>query len=448
MFTGVDPGEHGIFQFWQTKSVAYRPRTVAARDACREALWDILARAGMRVGVVNVPMTHPPKSLPGGYMISWPLAPTIHYSEPPDLIRELASRGMHFHSDIVTMYRGQDNYLDLTKEYIDKRTETLIELQRIHPVDAMIVVYTELDRVSHHYWGRDEAPDAAVKHTYELMDRALGRVMETLAGPDTLLVVASDHGFGRCTANLNIHRLLEEAGLLAARWIPDGATASQAVDDLADGDAASWFTSSHRYRRTIDWSRTKVYMPTPGCFGLNLNLCGREAEGIVDPGEVDAVADAVRMALATLRRPGADTGESPFTLVPANGIYRGNQIDAAPDFILQARGWDIMPHPSLDQELWAPPSQQGVHQPDGILALAGPGVTHGGLLDARIVDVMPTILALLDLPVPEEIDGRWLVEPGRPVRRVPATRPTTEAAALSRTEEFELERRLAQLGYL
>ncbi|MGZ7086965.1 MAG: hypothetical protein ACXVIH_11605, partial [Ilumatobacteraceae bacterium] len=51
----------------------------------------------------------------------------------------------------------------------------------------------------------------------------------------------------------------------------------------------------------------------------------------------------------------------------------------------------------------------GTHRMDGILFLAGPGVKPGQTIaGASIVDVAPTVLALLDVPVPKEMDGRVL----------------------------------------
>lgn len=57
------------------------------------------------------------------------------------------------------------------------------------------------------------------------------------------------------------------------------------------------------------------------------------------------------------------------------------------------------------------------HQaPDGVLVIAGPGIRREYLLaDASLLDIAPTILALLDLPISEELPGRVLesaFEPG------------------------------------
>lgn len=444
MFTGVNPGRHGIYQFWHTQAPDYAPAVVRASDWRREALWSMLERQGLRVGVVNVPMTHPPQALDGGYMISWPLVPTLHYSEPKGLVGELARAGVHHQSDLVTMYRGQPDYLEHAHGLVERRTEAVLHLQRTRPVDALIVVFTELDRVSHHYWGDGERPAPAVEAIYQGVDRAVARILAP-CGPDTLVVVASDHGCGRCAANLNVNRVLEQAGLLAVALAPDGDDDGTAADDVSGDGRASWFQSGRRYRRVIDWSGTRAFMPTPGCFGINLNLAGRDRHGVVAPDQREAVIAAIKDAFAALTHDGAPV----FDVVPAAAVYAGEAVALAPDLLLLPRSWEVMPFPGLDLDVWCPPTQQAVHRPDGILFARGPGIPAGSGGDARIEDVTPLILAQLGLPVPEDLDGHWRIEPPVPVRREPARRTAPAAAApLSDEARRLMEERMKGLGYL
>lgn len=441
MFTGVNPGEHGIYQFWKTKSANYRPPLVTSHEYGREPLWRMLERAGMRVGVVNVPMTHPPVKLRDGYMISWPLSPTIHYSEPPELTGELARAGLHFQSDIVTMYRGQNDYINLAHEYIKSRTSTLLYLQSTRPVDALITVYTELDRISHHYWGDGKDPAPEVLDAYMAMDEALGRILQ-LADEDTVVVVVSDHGFGHCSANLNVHYLLESVGLMARYASPDGN--GRHPPDIVGSDLASWFDGDETGRK-VDWSRTQAYMPTPGCFGININRRGREEQGIVGEDEVPGVVTKIRAAFDGLRMP---DGKSAFSIVPSNEVYRGTRADEAPDLILLPGDWSLMPHPGFGTDLLGPPTQQGIHRMDGIFLATGPGIRPGMDMDADIEDVTPFVLARLGLPIPSPLDGHWLLPPPTPIRREPAIAVGQRSSVLAAEEEKLLEQRLADLGYL
>ena len=105
-----------------------------------------------------------------------------------------------------------------------------------------------------------------------------------------------------------------------------------------------------------------------------------------------------------------------------------------------------------------PESSGGRHHPEGVLLVAGPGIRQGAVLDgARLIDLAPTILYVLGLPIPSDMDGWVLVnlfEPefaaAHPIRTGPAMgiselQPSPDAPC----EEVSLiEERLRSLGYL
>ena len=96
------------------------------------------------------------------------------------------------------------------------------------------------------------------------------------------------------------------------------------------------------------------------------------------------------------------------------------------------------------------------HAPPGILLMKGPGIRRGGeIRAATIYDIVPTILSLFSVPVPEDLRGRALLtafdseaemrsriafEPGKPPREAedPLATPIDEA----------LKKRLRSLGYI
>lgn len=442
-FTGVNPGKHGIYQFWKTQQPDYQPLIVTALDMRREPLWKILERRGLRVGVVNVPMTHPPTPLAGGYMISWPLSATLHYCEPKHLIKELANAGHHHHSDIITMYRGQEDYIAKADTYLTGRTDSIFYLQKTYPVDCLIVVYTEIDRISHHFWGEHEAPSEWVTRAYRFMDRELGRLLEA-ASPDTFVVALSDHGFGVCNRNLNVPCVLESAGLLKTSYIKAGQ--DTAIENEIGNAHLGWFSSSASYRKVIDWDSTKVYMPTPGCFGLNFNLRNRQTKGIVSLRDIRHITKAIKQLFQDLKDP---AGTPYFEVVDRAEIYSGNAVLEGPDLILKPNHWDIMPHTSLKETIWSPPSQQAIHRMEGIFAAVGPNIEPTSLPSAHITDVTPFILAQLDIPIPEDIDGHWLLDRDTPATREPAVpHIENQAPVLNSEEQALIEKRLQNLGYL
>jgi arylsulfatase A-like enzyme len=92
---------------------------------------------------------------------------------------------------------------------------------------------------------------------------------------------------------------------------------------------------------------------------------------------------------------------------------------------------------------------------EGVFAIAGSGIRSGIDLGTRqIVDVAPTFLALLGLPVPSDSDGTVMseaLEDAAAVRTGTASydqRVDGDQPALTAEEEATLEASLRSLGYL
>jgi hypothetical protein len=95
----------------------------------------------------------------------------------------------------------------------------------------------------------------------------------------------------------------------------------------------------------------------------------------------------------------------------------------------------------------------GCHRQHGILIAHGPEIERGKkVANAHIMDLAPTILHLMELPVLASMDGKVLsdmVSGSRPVEHTAPSAPGPEAyGSLSAEEEAEVEDRLRALGYL
>ena len=100
------------------------------------------------------------------------------------------------------------------------------------------------------------------------------------------------------------------------------------------------------------------------------------------------------------------------------------------------------------------------HGPDGVLLMYGPGIRRGHRLESsHVLDVFPTVLALLGLPVPEDAEGRVLeaafeASPPGPgsARRVATYRDAWQAVDTVGGTDVERTRqeieRLKAMGYL
>jgi hypothetical protein len=93
----------------------------------------------------------------------------------------------------------------------------------------------------------------------------------------------------------------------------------------------------------------------------------------------------------------------------------------------------------------------GCHRLHGVFIAHGQGIAHGEISGARIIDLAPTILHLMNVPVPDDMDGRVLTEAlvaQRPVEMQAAVHASHAQEDLTAEEAAEVEERLRALGYL
>ncbi|MGB3904339.1 MAG: alkaline phosphatase family protein, partial [Anaerolineae bacterium] len=150
---------------------------------------------------------------------------------------------------------------------------------------------------------------------------------------------------------------------------------------------------------------SKAYSMDPGRIFINLR--GREPQGTVNPGkEYEALRTELVEALGRLEDP--ESGESMIEAVyKREEIYSGQCYDQAPDLVaMPRRGYDLKGSVKKDV-LTERGVINGAHTyDDALIYIQGHEISKG---EAAIVDVMPTILHLMDVPIPGDVDGSVLV---------------------------------------
>jgi predicted AlkP superfamily phosphohydrolase/phosphomutase len=103
------------------------------------------------------------------------------------------------------------------------------------------------------------------------------------------------------------------------------------------------------------------------------------------------------------------------------------------------------------------PTTSGHHRMEGVLALYGRGIVPGRKFEgARLLDVLPTVLCLLDVPIARDLEGTILRDAldARLLREHPARFVDTYGPAehTSSPDQTDLDRnvleRLRSLGYI
>lgn len=295
-----------------------------------------------------------------------------------------------------------------------------------------------------------------------------------------MLLVMSDHGFGPLHGTVNLNNFLMQRGFLHLKrdvmtrlrytLFRHGITPSAAYALLVKlGLQNVVVRVSKRARNAVvgrflsfsavDWSRTQAY--AMGHVGqVFINLRGRQPHGSVPPGEYEAVRQRVADALRQLRHP--QSGRPLVDeIIFREQVYEGPYAEQGADLLLIMDDFRYIAFPLFASDTQLVTAQvrgdSGSHRLQGILLACGPAVRRGVELDgARIIDLAPTILYRMGLPVPEDMDGRVLTEMFEPsfVGVTPLQRAEAEAVhprpehEWQSEERAEIEARLRGLGYL
>jgi predicted AlkP superfamily phosphohydrolase/phosphomutase len=290
----------------------------------------------------------------------------------------------------------------------------LAELKR-PGTDLYVQVFAFTDRLQHIFWRlRDVGHpnyDAALAARYgDVIDDAYVR-MDAIVGkaralaPDATFFVLSDHGFASFRRGVNYNRWLIDHGYMVLKPDPciGGTGGGRSLDDLFD-HPQSVFSE-------VDWSRTRAY--AMGLGNIYVNLAGREPEGVVRPGkEYDDLLASISSELEALVDPA--TGERPIAKVHRrDDMYSGYDAEVVPDLRVSNNdhyrvSWDTIlggyPCDEIDLNMKPWGGDHCSVEPSlvqGILLCSKPLHSNAPVM----VDVAPTILTALGIPVPQGLDG-------------------------------------------
>ena len=478
--TGVNPGRHGVYGFIEGNAQSPHQELMHSGKIKAPTLWEIANDQGARVGVYNLPLTYPPRSL-DGWMISGMMTPGYGeqlkgFAYPQELEPKVLEWAPGYVVDVSANYEQDwrdERLADRALASIRQREEVLSRLLDLHPVDVLFTVQEAPDRLQHVYYRYMDPSDplysdpgaarirAGVLQCFAAMDRIVG-LLEDWSGADGGVLVCSDHGFTAWEVSVHLNALLQEWGYLrikpAARLMQTAA-ARRAVP-LAKRFLPRRVAREAKSKTfaAVDWERTKAFASPIPQQGIFVNLAGREPFGSVPSTELEDIKADLIWRFESLRGPdGAPVTDRVWR---SEEVFHGDAAGSAPDILPVLRDHRF----ELDDELFhrRPFTDlrhlpRGVHHPDGIVIVAGPGTDPGGALDASVMDVLPTLLYQSGLKVPEGLDGAAIEDAftAEHLKELPVstTAPLSsedrdEASPYSEEEEAAIEESLRGLGYL
>jgi predicted AlkP superfamily phosphohydrolase/phosphomutase len=499
--TGKRPGKHGVFHFvpiFNPEENDTEPEIVNAKSLKSSAIWDILGHHDRKVILINIPMTYPPRQV-NGTMITGLLTPkgAPVFTHPPELSKELSDYIIDLDRFIDEKPFATEPAADTIKPSIglieefrmmmERRAITSLDMMRSNDWDFFMVVFTGTDRLGHYLWVYHNPPNEiesqeqhllfkGIKDYYIQLDEIIGELLQT-AGKDVTVLIMSDHGMGPdISKRVHGNNWLKSKGWLdikpmvggvnnVDRWLTKLGIPRDKVGrlilkipGLASTNLVRQAAESHA--STINEQKSTAYFKKiyNNFAGIYIDLPSEAKTELVNK---------IIQALTELVDP--ENGESVVeNVITGTDYYHGPYAKNIPDLIIALKpdygwGYQVSSYSSFVTKLPIL-SKRGDHRLEGIFLLHGPGVLAQAepMQGMSIEDLSPTILYLMNLPQPEDMDGKVITEVFQPgtleAMQIQVDKPigfwpeenqvSFYEHKLSAEDEEGIRSRLQDLGYL
>ena len=404
MTSSRSPGSLGFYGFRNRKDRSYDRLSLADSRAVRlPRVWDLLSLRDRPVIVLGVPQTYPVSRVTG-VMVSCFLTPNVEtsaYTYPPELRDEIEALVGRYMIDVPDFRTDdKDRLLADLEEMTAKRFQLAEQLLETRPWDMFFMVEMGTDRIHHGFWRyfdknhRLYEPgnpyEGAMLEYYRALDTKIASLLRH-ADDETAVMVVSDHGVQRMDGGICVNEWLMREGYLVLKETPREPTRLSP--------------------EMIDWPRTTAWGEGGYYSRVFLNVEGREPEGLVPQADYERVRDELKQQLEAL---GDENGAPIGTMAHKPEDLYSEQRGIAPDLLVYFGdlAWRSVGGVGTGTihvfENDTGPDDAN-HAPGGMYLLAAPGIAAGAGAERDIRDIAPTILELLDEPVPAEMEGRSLL---------------------------------------
>lgn len=469
MTTGRSPEAHGIYDFLRPAFMDDGSVYLKVNDSRynhAETIFSMINRSGKRATALNFYGMSPAPEI-DGYVVSGfvPWRYLRQGMHPKGLFDELKALDT-FDYRLLGMDIGEEKkcvqglHNDEHEDWIDLQnirdaawSEVTCRMMEKDRTDLTAVVLDGPDKIQHLFWRfldpdyfRDDDNEwiqrmrALATDFYRQMDDNIRRMVEA-AGPDTNVIIVSDHGFGPTTEIVYINEWLARQGYL--NWT-----------DTAETDELGQLTAEklRDHLGMVDWHKTKAFSPTPSSNAIFIKKDMGSGNGVKDEDYLEFVLK-LKAELLEMRDP--STGEKILTGVDTNKLMGKPYIEPCPDLTLHLRDGGFVSILHSDEIVKPRPFPDGTHRPAGIFVGHGPSFAKGKKIEPLdLLDMTPLMLTLMGLPVPADMEGRVPTEVLAEALDVQQGAATTAPAVAedddepSQEEREALLRQMKQLGYM
>jgi len=471
IYTGTMPGKHGMYHAYQIKAGEQDIHRTRADECAQFPFWKFLDDSGKRCIIMDAFMNYPLEGFRGIQVLeygtwTWFWNPV---AIPDGIWKEIVGKFGPYpapeHSKVLTVPEPNQFRSQLISGAALK-SKVVRWLMREKPWDMFFVTFGEPHPAGHYLWhladpsypahrlNGSRGLENAVRDVYSAVDKAIGEILSELDDSVTV-VIASGDGMGPNYAGCHlIPEVLNKLGLYYAAGVgqesaskAEGKRSSiqkkslaSTVKDLIPVSvrrAISRCLPRHLQHQlsmkwanaNIDWTKTKAFcIPNANEAYVRVNLQGREPKGIVERGNAyQELLGELQARLKELINPG-NGRIAARQVVCIDDIFSGERRHHLPDLVvnwdieakvlseLQSQTLGLIPGRTANYQI--SPFYTGNHRPTAFVLARGPRIPENDVLTGgHIVDILPTILAMLGVDPPPHLDGRvWDEFMGQPSR--------------------------------
>lgn len=211
IFTGVNPGKHGVFSFFNASKLRLNTRL----DVDFPYIYEIFMLNGRRVLVDNVPLSYPPILVRGVYFSDWlsPKNALIVNHESKNIVRDIASQ--YIFLDPSLRRRSWRLFSLAVSRYIRARRWVLNGLLEGNYFDDAFIVISEIDWMFHSFYNLfllDTLP-SFLKMPLKELDALIHDLLRIAEKKFSNIVIIADHGFHVYKELVFINEILRRFGL-------------------------------------------------------------------------------------------------------------------------------------------------------------------------------------------------------------------------------------------
>ncbi|MEW6035118.1 MAG: alkaline phosphatase family protein [Candidatus Micrarchaeota archaeon] len=418
IFTGVNPGKHGIFDFGTV--VNGKPRYTSGADRQAPYFWELMHRE--KVLAFNIPMSFPPRTSANAMLITGFGTPDRDsaFTAPAGLRTEILGIVPDYDFDmgpegqLVKMGASADKsgIVRTLKKGLDSRMKVARHLLKSKEWDAAFMVFSETDWVQHYFMSEflnaDKKSGTEIAEIYKMLDPLLGELLDS--GCDVL--IASDHGFREIRRIFFMNTYFVKNGVLKLKKATRrGAmhAAGLTRERVLSFIPLQLYDFIRRSRLLANLGRSVFPSDVVGGGAIDypgsVFLSSRNG-GIMVPAGHD------RKHVAQLVKAASDEEGSAVVrdVYARESLYSGPHVEKAPPLTAVPEHdvhFSCSGARTLGKKVDSAREMNGAHRELGVFVSCGPNLRALGRLDTlHLLDIAPTVLSYFGYAVPEALDGK------------------------------------------